>query len=325
MTALTKTDNTAIINVEYFSDDVIQEFVSSKHGSANSQRTYKNALRRLIKFFAANNITAPTTTDVDNFINSLRTARKSDSTIRLYCTVAKMFFRFTAKKNLYPDVAADCEPLKLKKSITHKKNALNKNQAQKLLAAIVGNDEKSLRDKAIIALSLTCGLRTCEIERANVEDLQAAGDYYELKVMGKGDVTKGAVVKVALQTARLIEKYLAVRASVVPDNSFSTAQETPLFTSTARNSSNGRRLTAQSVGKMIKARLKAIGIDSKKITAHSTRHFAATCAIKAGVDIREVSAMLRHSSINVTMTYLHDISFETRRAELTVADSLFCA
>ena len=65
--------------------------------------------------------------------------------------------------------------------------------------------------------------------------------------------------------------------------------------------------------------------DNKRITAHSCRHYAATTAIESGVDIREVSEMLRHTSVVVTSTYLHDLSLETRRAELAVADALFCA
>jgi len=323
MTAITKVDNTAIISVEYFSDDVIQAFVASRHGSANSARTYKNAVKRLVKFFAVNKIAAPTTADIDSFINTLRAESKSASTIRLYNTVTKMFFEYLEKNRIYRNVAADCEPLKLRKASTHAKNALTQNQAQMLLKSIAGDSVIALRDKAIVALCLQCGLRTIEVERANVEDLTDAGDYYTLAVMGKGHESKDQTVKVARPVATLICKYLAARGQVDKDNLTSKNEETPLFTSTARNSSNGKRLSAQSVGKMIKARMKAIGINSKAITAHSTRHFAATCAIKAGVDLREVSAMLRHSSINVTMTYLHDISLETRRAELAVADSLF--
>ena len=76
---------------------------------------------------------------------------------------------------------------------------------------------------------------------------------------------------------------------------------------------------------MIKAAMLAAGIVDKKITAHSTRHYAATTAIKAGIDIREVAAMLRHTSIVITSVYLHDLSLQTRRAELAVANKLFCA
>ena len=87
----------------------------------------------------------------------------------------------------------------------------------------------------------------------------------------------------------------------------------------------GVRLSEQSIGKMIKRMMIAVGITDKKITAHSTRHYAATTAIKSGIDIREVAAMLRHTSIVVTSVYLHDLSLQTRRAELAVADVLFCA
>ena len=203
MTAITKTNNAAVVNVEYFSDDVINGFVASRHGSVNSQRTYKNAVKALVKYFAAKSITAPAAVDIDNYINCLRGSNKSASTIRLYVTVVKMFFSFLQKQGIYCDVARDVEPLRIKKSTCHKRDALTQDQAQKLLAAIVGNDEKSLRDRAIVALALQCGLRTVEIERANVDDLTDAGGYFELVVQGKGDTSKDSeqVVKVAPRVA----------------------------------------------------------------------------------------------------------------------------
>ena len=328
MTEITKVNNAAVVNVEYFSDDVINAFVASRHGSANSQRTYRNAVKALVKYFAAKSITAPTTADIDGFINELRAANRAASTQRLYMTVCKLFFSYLQKQGIYRDVAQDVEPLRIKKSTCHKRDALTQDQAQKLLAAIVGDDEKSLRDRAIVALALQCGLRTVEIERANVDDLTDAGGYYELVVQGKGCTSKDSeqVVKVAPQVAAMIFKYWAARGDKVKaDSLYSSDAQLPMFTSTSRNQygSKAARLSAQSIGKMIKSRLKAVGVDSKKITAHSTRHFAATCAIMAGVDLREVSAMLRHASLNVTMTYLHDLDKKNRRAELAVADTLF--
>lgn len=326
MTAITKYNAAEITAVEYFGDNVIQAFVESRHGSANSQRTYRNAVKRLVVFFSEKGITAPTTADVDAFINSLRAEGKAAATIRLYVTVTKLFFAFLEKKGIYRDVAAESEPLKLKKKVGHSKSALSDEQAKTLLASITGTDEKNLRDKAIVALCLTCGLRTVEIERANVEDLTDAGNYFELQLQGKGMTDKSdsdQVVKVMPVVAKMIFAYLAARGSVMKDTLYSKESATPLFTSTARNASSGRRLSAQSTGKMIKARMVALGINSKKLTAHSTRHYAATCAIKAGIDLRDVSSMLRHHSITTTMTYLHDISRENRKAEMAVADSLF--
>lgn len=114
MTAVTTT-NTAQIAVEYFSDDVINSFIASRHGAANSQRTYRNAVKRMIQFFALKDCAAPTTSDFDAFINTLRGENKSDSTIRLYNTVGKMFFGYLEKHGVYRNVTADSEPLRLKK------------------------------------------------------------------------------------------------------------------------------------------------------------------------------------------------------------------
>ena len=336
MTAITKYNAAEITAVEYFGDNVIQAFVESRHGSANSQRTYRNAVKRLVVFFAEKGITAPTTADVDAFINSLRTEGKAAATIRLYVTVTKLFFAFLEKKGIYRDVAVESEKLRLKKQNVHSKSALSNAQAKALLASITGTDEKNLRDKAIVALCLTCGLRTVEVERANVEDLTDEGGYYKLLLQGKGCTCKGEgnqFAKVMPVVAKMIFAYLAVRGSALKDNLYSKkdgdkdgaprVMATPLFTSTARNASSGRRFSAQGTSKMIKARLKSIGVNSPKITAHSTRHYYAQTALDSGVSLRDVSAGCRHASLNVTLIYLEDIALRDRQTEMAVADSLF--
>ena len=320
--AIAKVDNSSIISVENFGDIAIEGFIASRHSSPNTAKTYRNSIRQLLKYFAAQAITAPTTADVDNFINKLRADKKSDSTIRLYSTTTKLFFNYLEKQGVYKNVAAQMAPLKLRKATTHKKKSLSDAQAKKLLAVVKGSDIISLRNKAIIALALTTGLRTCEISRANVGNFQEVDGYWTLDVQGKGHIQADATVKVATPVAELINNYLDARAGVALDE--------PLFTSTSRNTgwkanTYGVRYSEQSIGKMIKAAMLAAGIVDKKITAHSTRHYAATTAIKAGIDIREVAAMLRHTSIVITSVYLHDLSLQTRRAELAVANKLFCA
>ena len=328
MKELVKVENTAVVAADNFgTSSVIDEFISSRHASENTNRTYRNALKQLVKYFAANNITQPAESDIDSFVNTLKAAKKSAATIRLYVTVCKSFFAFTARKGFYPDVAADVT-LKLRKSNTHAKRALTDAQAKALLASVKGDNLQARRNRAIIALALVTGVRTVEISRANRGNLREDGvGGYFLAVQGKGRLTADAEVRVPPAVARLIDEYLSLRGEVEDSE--------PLFTSASRNvawtkptkkrkaNSYGNRLSEQSIGKLIKRQMKSVGIDDKKITAHSCRHFAATTAIKAGVDVREVSAMLRHSSLNVTAIYLHDLSVETRRAEMSVAESLF--
>ena len=324
MTALTRFATDEITSVENFGDSVIEGFVASRHGSDKTAKTYRNVCRVLISFFTARGITKPTTADIDAFINSLRDAKKSSYTIRLYDTVTKLFFAYLAKQGKYPDIATDAAPLKLTKKKTHSKKALSDAQAKKLLNSVkeskLEDTAVTRRDRAIIALCLQAGLRTIEVARADVKDLKEDDGFWLLDVQGKGRVAKDETLKIALPVVNLILSYLELRGG------YNKLKETdaPLFSSTSNNNSKfGCRFSEQAIGKMIKARMKAAGIDDKKITAHSTRHYAATTAIEAGVDIRDVSSFLRHSSMVVTTTYLHDIDLKNRRAELAVADKLF--
>lgn len=317
MKTLVKVENTAIVTAGYFGNTVVDEFIASRHASENTNKTYRNALRQMFKFFAVNNITEPTESDADDFVNTLKASKKSAATLRLYVTVTKAFFSFTAGRGYYANITADLK-LKLRKTNTHARRALSDEQAKKLLASVEGDSVLARRDKAIIALALTCGLRTCEISRANVGNLRddGCGGYY-LDVQGKGRLTADATVRVAPVVAQLIDDYLSLRGNVDADS--------PLFTSESRQN-RGVRLSVQSVQKMIKRHMMAAGVYAKfTCVVHSCRHHFANSAIRNGVDIREVSQAMRHSSLNVTMIYLHDISVETRRAELTVANSLFTA
>lgn len=317
-----------VIGAEIFGTETISAFLS-KCRSDNTRKTYSNAITQLQKFFAQKGRVQPNEDSVNEFFADLAAKKKSPSTRRLYLTVTKNYFAFVAKRGIYPDVAAEVKE-EFKKGTTHKKSALTVNQAQKLLRAVKGDDLLSLRDRAIIALALQTGVRTCEIERANIEDFNPNqdGEGYLLAVTGKGHSDADATVRVAPAVVELILAYLDLRGE--PD------LKAPLFASTSRNikwkkNKYGVRLSAQSVQKIIKRAMIEVGIRSKdaakdtnkKISPHSCRHFAATTAIKAGIDIREVAAMLRHTSVNITAIYLHDMQATTRRAEMAVADTLF--
>lgn len=320
MQALTNVNATAVVAADNFgTSSVIDEFISSRHASENTNRTYRNALKQLLKYFAANGITQPAESDIDSFVNGLKAQKKSAATLRLYVTTCKLFFSFLARRGYYANISADVT-LKLRKSNTHAKKSLSNAQAKSLLASVKGDNLQARRNRAIIGLALVCALRTCEISRANVGDLRADGVGYLLSVQGKGHVQADAEVRVPAAVAKLIDEYLSLRGEVEDSE--------PLFTSASRNANwdknrYGNRLSEQSVGKMIKRQMKSVGIDDKRITAHSTRHFCATQALRNGIDIREVSAMLRHSNLNVTLIYAHDLSVENRRAEMSVAESLF--
>ena len=203
----------------------------------------------------------------------------------------------------------------MQKSTTSiKKDALTINQCQALLQSIDISTSKGLRDRAIISLMMTAGLRTIEVVRADVGDLHSFANSVYLSIQGKGHDEKSAKVLVASQVYGFIQEYLQTRKNL--------SNSEPLFTSTSRRNFN-QRLDTQSISKLVKKKFREISIDDNRHTAHSLRHTAATQALLNGVPLTQVQQVLRHSNINTTLIYSHAIERMKNKSEQTVADVIF--
>jgi integrase len=95
-------------------------------------------------------------------------------------------------------------------------------------------------------------------------------------------------------------------------------KDAPLFASLS-NRNGGGRLTTRTLRRIIKARLRAIGIDSDRLTAHSVRHTCITLALQAGATVQEAQALARHANINTTLIYAHNIDRIKQAPERKVA------
>ena len=267
-----------------------------------SELAYRNALKRLAEFFRANNITSPNRDDFLAYRNFL-SQNFSVATCNLSITAAKLFFSFLQVEGIIPTNPA--EHLKgFKQSTEHKKDALAADDVKYILSTI-----KAPREKALFALMVSAGLRTIEVSRANVEDIIRRGKKIFLLVQGKGHDEKDAMVKVPDKVYSLIQDYLSTRGKVEGSE--------PLF------KSQRGRLNNKSISKLIKKIFRAANFDSKRLTAHSLRHTAATSALKNGASLRQVQQMLRHKNIAVTQVYLHDLDRLNNNAEDLAAQNLF--
>ena len=165
------------------------------------------------------------------------------------------------------------------------------------------------RDFAIINLLVRTGLRTIEIQRANIEDINQSGGVSKLHIQGKGRDTKDEYVLLTQSSLKPIMDYLQHREE---------AKDTdPLFTSIS-DRNNGKRMTTRSLSRIVKGALIDAGINSKRLTAHSLRHTAITTALLAGASLQEVKTMARHADINTTLIYSHNIERGTNGAEYKI-------
>lgn len=172
---------------------------------------------------------------------------------------------------------------------------LYRDEITRLLAEIDISTEQGLRDRAIIELLFSSGLRVSELVGLNRDNINLKRR--EFMVRGKGQ--KDRPVFISKAAADHINNYIETRTDSLP----------ALFISYSRNVSpettgDYRRLTARSVQRMLSQYTRLAGI-TKHVSPHTMRHSYATDLLMNGADIRSVQSMLGHSNISTTQVYTH--------------------
>lgn len=172
---------------------------------------------------------------------------------------------------------------------------LHYDEVEMLLAQIPLGTEAGLRDRAIIELLFSSGLRVSELVNLNRDHINTKRR--EFMVRGKGQ--KDRPIFIGQAAADRVTDYLESRQDSL----------SPLFISYSKNvspSTDGdyRRLTARSIQRMLSTYARLAGI-TKHVSPHTMRHSYATDLLMNGADIRSVQSMLGHSSISTTQVYTH--------------------
>ena len=154
-----------------------------------------------------------------------------------------------------------------------------------------------LRDRTIMELLFSSGLRIAELVALNVDQLSMLQDNktdrtYELSIVGKGKHIR--TIFISPRAAEWLRTYLKSRRDVFP----------PLFINLRYKDPDKARLTARSIQKMISRTAMLAGV-SKKVTPHTLRHTYATDLLDAGADLRSVQELLGHKNVSTTQIYTH--------------------
>lgn len=316
MNYLSNTQNeiTAIeINKNLFSRWI--DFIDVK---PKTVETYTRNIKPFMNYLKDNEISNPERQDIIDYRTMLQQEHKEATTVQAYLMAVKQFFKWAEIEGLYPDIAKNVKSPKLRRE--HKKQPLTIKQVQTLLNSIDRDNEIGKRDYAVLSLMLTTGLRTIEITRALVKDLETftstetEEDYRALIIRGKGRDDRTEFVKLSTPVSEAIDDYLTSRPDLT-DNS-------PLFASAA-NRNSGQALTTRSISRIVKNRLKDIGIDRDNITAHSLRHTAGSLNLRNGGTLEETQQLLRHENINTTMIYIKQIERENNQSENRLSGLFF--
>lgn len=255
------------------------------------------------------------------------------NTAAQYLRSVCQFFKWAASEGIYPDIAANIHAPKIRHNV-HRKEALTAHEvleiensilrhaeekqtfAQEVQKDTAGRMQRSTEQGkrlfAIYLLAVNAGLRTIEISRANVKDLESKGGRTWLYIWGKGHTEADQRKALAPEVAEAIKDYLQTRK----DHPTGTS---PLFVSTG-NRSGGRRIASTTISTMLKQAMKDAGYNSERLTAHSLRHTAGTAVQEMTGDIYATQKYMRHSNPATTEIYLHN---NTEMQEAGIAANLY--
>ena len=283
-----------------YQNDFIEHMEVERGVSAHTARNYRLYIDRLVEFagdIKVSDINSELVRKYRLWLNRFVNFNGDDLsplTQSYHLIALRNFLKYLQERDI-----SSLEPTKVRLPKTARKQVsfLYTDEIKRILDEIDLSSNTSLRDKAIVELLFSSGLRVSELVNLNRDNVNTKRR--EFMVRGKG--SKDRPIFISEEAASSLDEYLESR----------TDNLKPLFLNTSRNtgyednnSGDYRRISARSVQRIISKYSKLAGI-TKKVSPHTMRHSFATDLLINGADIRSVQSMLGHSSIATTQIYTH--------------------
>ncbi len=278
-------------------EDLAEDFLASLDLSEKSRDTYSRSMKQYLSWLEESGREGRIDLqreDILAYKDSLAT--KSSYTVSLYLTTVRKFYQYLESRRIYPDVTRGIKGSKRPKGF--RKDSLTPDQLRLALSTMKRKSLEGLRDYALFNLMARTGLRDIEVSRALVEDIRQETGQPILWIQGKGRDSKDDYVLLTPEALKPIKRYLKARAPV---------QEGEALFCSHSDRNSGHALTTRSISRIIKTALRSIGLDDKRLTAHSLRHTAISLSIKGGASLQQAQAMARHSDPKTTLIYFHNL------------------
>jgi len=281
--------------------DLIAEFIRSleveENASPHTLRNYGSDLRQLAAFFARELGIPLETVDVTQIdehrmrafvVALLRRNRKSSVARKI--SAARRFFRFLVQRGvIQTDPLTGVVTPKQEKSLPAH---LSVDDVFRLVAAPPAATPAGLRDRAILEVTYSCGLRVSEVVGLDWPDIDTPLEL--VRIRGKGG--KERVVPIGKAALAALAAYR--------DHLGDLCRKRPRDPRAVFVNRRGTRLTTRSVARIVEASTRTSGIASR-VSPHALRHSFATHLLSAGADLRAIQELLGHASLSTTQRYTH--------------------
>ena len=278
-------------------DNEINDFILFLATERGLSENYQLSTRRSLEEFAvwygrqgeAPAISKVTTDQLTTYLAERKRGGLAAASLKLIVVALKIFFRFLKSRQLIVHDPADV--LVLPRVERYLPDTLNEAQIETLLEVDLHQRPFAKRDRAILELLYSSGLRISELTNARLEQINLEDRF--IRVTGKGNKTR--LVPVGRKACEAINDYLeSERRTLVNPR---TGSE--LFLSR-----RGRKLTPQRVWQIVKEIAELGGFDIR-IYPHLLRHSFATHLLSNGADLRIIQELLGHADISTTEIYTH--------------------
>ena len=269
-------------------------YLATERGlSVNYQLTVQRSLESLADWLRARDAGAGwkslDPSGITDFLAFRKRSGLQAASVRLDAVAIRIFFRFLVARQGWAENPA--ETMSLPRPEKHLPETLNVEQVRRLIESILPTDPQGLRDRAMLELLYSSGLRVSELCAARLENLDLDAGF--IRVTGKGAKTR--LIPVGAPAATAIRRYLdAARPPLV--RRWTGAE---IFLSV-----RGKKLTSQRIWQLIKQYAARVGIGTN-VYPHLMRHSFATHLLGGGADLRIIQELLGHSDISTTQIYTH--------------------
>ncbi|MBU1099865.1 MAG: site-specific tyrosine recombinase XerD [Bacteroidetes bacterium] len=279
--------------MEQFLKEYLALLKLERNLSENTIDSYESDIRSFLNYLDENKIEdfdEVTHRSISNFFEGQKEAGMKSSSTGRYNSSIKGFFHFLSKNNYIRKNPTDNLPsVKIARDLPV---VLSFNEIESILDQPDINDNLGLRDKAMLELMYSSGLRASEVLTLKLSDLFFSEEV--IRVLGKGN--KQRIVPVGSSAVDWVTRYLTF---VRPHFLKRELSGNIIFLN-----KRGKGLSRMGLWKIVKKYVLEAGI-TKEVHPHTFRHSFATHLLEGGADLRAVQEMLGHADISTTQIYTH--------------------